>query len=92
MVTKRGDEGPKVVCELIEPILRSKYPAITPEEQAVSIPLKLLCLVSFDATLVHLLNAKKSWQSIKRTLNSALVTKNVGEQLRSYLKNVQMST
>ena len=70
----KGD-GLKVVCRLIEPILRSKYPAISAEEQAVSIPLQILCLALFDATLVHLLNsvAQKSWQRIKKTLSNGLV-------------------
>ena len=30
---KDGVSPPQVVCKLIEPILHSKYPAITPEEQ-----------------------------------------------------------
>ena len=73
--SRDGNEGPRIVCQLIEPILRSKYPAISQEEQAVSIPLQILCLFLFDAVLVHLLNtvAKKSWQHIKRSLSQALV-------------------
>ena len=75
VLSTAAGEGPRVVCELIEPILRSKYPAITADEQAVSIPLQLLCLALFDGTLVHILNAvaHKSWQRIKRTLSHALV-------------------
>lgn len=46
----------QVVCNLIEPILHSKYPAITLEEQAISIPLQILCLAIFDSILVHMLN------------------------------------
>ncbi len=44
------------MCKLIEPILHSKYPAITQDEQEISIPLQLLCLAIFDAILVHMLN------------------------------------
>jgi hypothetical protein len=75
-VLSRGKgDGAKVVCRLIEPILRSKYPAITADEQAVSIPLQILCLALFDATLVYLLNtvAEKSWQRIKKSLSNGLV-------------------
>ena len=75
VLSKNDGEGPKLVCQLIEPILRSKYPAITAEEQAVSIPLQLMCLALFDAVLVRMLNlvAKKTWQSIKRSLCNALI-------------------
>ena len=38
---KDGVSPPQVVCKLIEPILHSKYPAITPEEQVEPSPLPL---------------------------------------------------
>mmetsp|Transcript_3630 Transcript_3630/g.8334 ORF Transcript_3630/g.8334 Transcript_3630/m.8334 type:complete len:669 (+) Transcript_3630:248-2254(+) len=71
-----GVSPPQVVCKMIEPILHSKYPAITPEEQAISIPLQILCLAIFDSILVHMLNtvAPNTWQPLKRSLCDALIS------------------
>ena len=43
------------VCEMIEPISHAKYPAITVEEEAISIPLQTLALAIFDCVLVRML-------------------------------------
>ena len=66
---------PQVVCNLLSPILRSKYPAITKEEQAVSVPLQILCLAILDSILVYMVNhvSPLSWESVRRELCEALI-------------------
>lgn len=44
------------MCTLLQPIKRSKYPTVTQEEEAISIPLQVLALAVFDAILVHVMN------------------------------------
>ena len=65
----------QVVCSLIAPILRSKYPAVSAEEQACSVPLQLLCLAIFDAVLLHIVSVAgpETWQPVRRTLCEALI-------------------
>ena len=67
--------APQLVVQLIPPILRSKYPAISLEEQAASIPLQILCLAIMDAILLHMLNtvAPGTWQRLRKTLADALI-------------------
>ena len=66
---------PQVVCSLITPILRGKYPAITEEEQAISVPLQILCLAILDAVFIHILNtvSPDAWQGIRHSLCEALI-------------------
>ncbi|CAJ1370333.1 unnamed protein product [Effrenium voratum] len=55
-------------CHMLEPIPKSKYPAITPAEERLAIPLQLLCQAIFDAILVHLMHVCSpdgSWQTVK---------------------------
>ncbi len=68
-------QHPQVVCELVGPILRSKYPAISAEEQAISVPLQLLCLAILDAVLLHIVSAvaAETWQPVRRRLSEALI-------------------
>ena len=56
-------------------VVRSRYPAITEAEEAVSIPLQLLCGAIFDATLVHMLNtvAPGTWFPLKQSICESLV-------------------
>ena len=64
------------VCDLLVPIRQSRYPAITAEEEAISIPLQLLCLGIFDAILVYVMNAccgekegiSGGWPAVKRNV------------------------
>jgi len=71
-------------CTLLSPIPRSKYPAISEEEEAISIPLQALCCAIFDAILVHMLNkvAPDAWQDVKTALCGALSTNKVALTLR----------
>ena len=73
-----GGEGvpkPQFVCNLIRPICRTKYPAVSLEEQAISVQLQLLCLAILDATFIFIVNqvAPTTWQVIRRTLSLTLV-------------------
>ena len=54
--TKIDANTDKVVADSLLPIKRSKYPAVTEDEELVSLPLQLLCLALFDSILVHTLN------------------------------------
>ena len=69
------DVTPKLIYQLIDPILRSKYPAVTVHEQMISTPLQILCLALYDAVLWWIMNtvAKDSWQMIKHSLCCALI-------------------
>ena len=56
-------------------IPRSKYPALSEEEERVSLPLQCLCLALFDAVQVHVMNTLSpsgEWLTIKRRLAEAL--------------------
>lgn len=83
---KRGDIKQQKVCELLQPIPRSKYPAITEEEEAISIPLQLLVQALFDAVLVHIMNAcagpSVNWHELKLQLCRALVLNKQDSVLR----------
>ena len=69
------ETAPQLVCSLIGPIHRSKYPAISAEEQAISVQLQLLCLAILDAIFIHIVNraAPAAWERIRRTLCRALI-------------------
>ena len=72
-LTLIGSSTPQNVYNMLQPILASKYPAITPEEEAVSVPLQVVACAIFDAILVHMLNVVSGpevWQPMK----SAIVT------------------
>jgi hypothetical protein len=44
------------ITDIIQPIKRAKYPAITEEEEKISKPLQVMTLAIFDAILVHMMN------------------------------------
>ena len=59
---------------MLQKIKKSKYPAISAEEEAVSIPLQTLCQAIFDAILVHIVNtvsAGGKWQQLQQHGNVA---------------------
>ena len=64
----------KPVYGLLQPIKRSKYPAITMAEEAVSLPLQTLAGAIFDAILVHMMQdvASDTWQPLRTQLCEAL--------------------
>lgn len=63
--------GAKRPCEMLETIRRSKYPAVTKDEERLSIPLQVLSMAIFDAILVHIMNSIFSdghWMAVKTVL------------------------
>lgn len=75
--TKDGSAASKRPVELLVPIKRAKYPDVTEEEEAASLPLQTVCLAIFDAVLLHLMStvAPTTWQPLKKELVDALVTR-----------------
>jgi len=68
-------KGSKLPCELITKIPRDKYPALTEQEEAISVRLQTLCLAIFDAILVHMLSVLSpggKWLDLKREILEAL--------------------
>jgi len=66
-VKKNGIDKKIKMYEMFQTIKKSKYPSISAEEEAVSIPLQTMCLAIFDAILVHMMNDidAKNWQKIR---------------------------
>ena len=73
-VNKKGVTKTTKVRDMISKIKRSKYPAITSEEEAISVPLQTLCLAIFDAILVNMMNTidKKAWQPLREDMCNKL--------------------
>jgi hypothetical protein len=61
------------VAQMLQPIVKAKYPAITETEESVSIPLQTLVMGIFDAILVHMVNkVEPEWASIRTSICEAL--------------------
>jgi len=72
-ITLRTKKGTVIQrpCQMLEKISKAKYPAITEEEERMSVPLQLLCQAIFDAIMVHCMNTispNGSWQMVKARL------------------------
>mmetsp|Transcript_21435 Transcript_21435/g.83137 ORF Transcript_21435/g.83137 Transcript_21435/m.83137 type:complete len:494 (-) Transcript_21435:26-1507(-) len=80
-VTIKGAQ--KKPCQLLQPIKKSKYPAISEEEEAISVPLQTVLLAAFDGVLVHMLNtlAPGTWGGIKAELTEKLNKRKVARTL-----------
>lgn len=82
---KDGSIQDMVPYQMLQPIKKSKYPDITEEEEAVSIPLQTMCGAIFDAILVHMMNTvsdPNEWQPLKKTMVDSLNKKKVPNTLR----------
>ena len=68
--------GATLILSLLDPISAVKYPALSADEELLSIPLQVLCLAIFDAILLHILNivGKDSWPGIRTSLAEAFRT------------------
>uniref|UniRef100_A0A7S1XLL6 Endonuclease/exonuclease/phosphatase domain-containing protein n=2 Tax=Phaeomonas parva TaxID=124430 RepID=A0A7S1XLL6_9STRA len=59
-------------AQVLKPIKKSKYPAITEQEEAVSLPLQTLSLAIFDGILVDMLarvqGADGDWQDLRSNI------------------------
>lgn len=78
-VKNNKDSDSKRVVDSLLSIKRSKYPAVTEEEEIVSLPLQLLSLAIFDSILVNTLNIiaggvdnDNGWQPLRNTLCNKL--------------------
>ena len=62
------------IYELFSPISKAKYPDISDEEEAASIPLQTICLAIFDSILIHMLNqvSPLHWQRVRREVCNGL--------------------
>jgi len=92
----KGKEGVESIVpySMLKAIKKSKYPAITEEEEKVSIPLQTLCGAIFDAILVHMMNTVSTpevWQPLKRTMVDNLNRKKVPHTI-DILKNAYAGT
>jgi len=69
-VIQKGATKTTRIPQMLEPIKQSKYPAITPEEEAMSLPLQTVCCAIFDAIMVNMLNmlAPGVWGPLKDEL------------------------
>lgn len=70
--------------QMLKEIKQSKYPAITDDEEPLSLPLQTMCGAIFDAILVHMMNtvsSPKVWQGLKRTMVESLNKKKVPHTL-----------
>jgi len=75
---KSGGASSKLPAALLSKIPRSKYPALTEEDEAMSVRLQTVCLAIFDAILVHMLNQLSpggKWLEMKLQILEALLTK-----------------
>merc|ERR1719238_1556120 len=74
--SKRSRAGGAVLpAALLQKIKRAKYPAVTPEEEAISIPLQTLCQAIFDAILVYIVNTVSpsgKWQQLQQQMCDSL--------------------
>lgn len=75
-VTMQKGEGPakKVdIKDMLQPIKRSKYPALSAEEEKISIPLQTVSCAIFDAILVHTMNQlSNNWEALRTDMCNKL--------------------
>lgn len=71
MLRMKGETVARLPFEIIDKLRPSTYPAVTPEEEVMSIPLQMLCLAMFDTILLHLMTTISpdgDWQVVKQLL------------------------
>ena len=73
-ITSEGEPKKIMIKDLLQPIQKSKYPSITDDEAAISIPLQTVCAAIFDAILVNMMNtiAKGTWQPLREDMCNKL--------------------
>ena len=75
VVDKKAGKAEKLPALMLSKIPRAKYPALTEAEEAMSVPLQLVCCAVFDAVLVHMMNKVSpdgSWLALKAEITAAL--------------------
>mmetsp|Transcript_9249 Transcript_9249/g.17683 ORF Transcript_9249/g.17683 Transcript_9249/m.17683 type:complete len:605 (-) Transcript_9249:49-1863(-) len=81
----RIDKEEQTILSMLKPIKKSKYPAITEQEEKDSLPLQTMCAAIFDAILVHMMNTVSEpdvWQPLKRKIVDSLAKKKVENTLK----------
>jgi len=84
MKDKDGKVSEQAPWEMLQPIKKAKYPAISEEEEADSLPLQTLCGAIFDGILVSMMNTVTKpdvWQPLKRTIVENLNKKKIPHTL-----------
>ena len=84
-ILSKGEVKSAIPYTMLKPISKAKYPAITKEEEAISLPLQTMCGAIFDAILVHMMNTVSSpeiWQPLKHTMVEALNRKKVPNTIK----------
>jgi hypothetical protein len=73
-IVSEGEPKKIIIKDLLQPIQKSKYPSITEDEAAISIPLQTVCAAIFDAILVNMMNtiANGSWQPLREDMCNKL--------------------
>ncbi|GHP04907.1 hypothetical protein PPROV_000365900 [Pycnococcus provasolii] len=86
----KSSKTSKGAAHLLDPILRTKYPAITEQEEAMSVPLQCFAQAIFDATLVYMLNKllPEKWIEIKKDVCEALCERKEALTLDIVLKRL----
>jgi len=72
-------------ASLLQRIKRAKYPALSAEEEAISVPLQTLCQAIFDAILVHIVNLVSpsgKWQQLQQQMCDSLNRRKDANTLR----------
>ena len=73
--------APRYVREMLKPITQAKYPAVTAEEEVMSVPLQVLHGAIFDVILAYTLNSlDREWEAVRRGMCVAL---NAGKTART---------
>lgn len=71
-ITIKHGDADKVTTpsEMLTTIKRSKYPAVTAEEESASIPLQTLCCAIFDAVLIYMMDTVSdgTWEPLRQTM------------------------
>lgn len=86
---KTGVES-KIPYQLLKTIPKAKYPAISEEEEAISLPLQTMCGAIFDAILVHMMNTvsdPNDWQPLKHLMVENLNRKKVSNTFKILKKS-----
>lgn len=76
-IAKKGVPSETKIYQMVQKISKSKYPSITIEEEAISVPLQTLCLAIFDGILVHMMNhvGPQTWQPLRADICAKLNTR-----------------
>lgn len=83
LIKKKDIDSKLKIYQLINPIQRAKYPAITEQEEKISKLLQTLNLAIFDCILVHMMNAIafNEWQLIRKHICDKLIHKKLNRTL-----------